>query len=540
MKLWTCLALLCSVWAAIYLPALGETELKGEEIRRILPAQEMLRSGDWIVPRIAGEVYSNKPPLINWVIAGMFSLTGVASEFTARLPSALSLLALALGGFFLFRREKGNEGALTLSLILLTSISLIEKGRSAEIEPLFVALFGMACFVWIRLWSDDRSPWLYWTLPYLLLGAGCLLKGPVHLLFWALFLLFTLRFAARLRSLLHPAHAVGLLLMAAIFLPWVFLNISATGSGTDTVGTWMEQLTVRANPKEIEWDRWLTTPLKIPASFLPWIIPFFFALFFLQKGIIRLDPAIRSDAIIRGALACLGVSFAMICLMPGGLPRYFLPVYPLVALITVDLFARLPGSVRGKYVKMDRRLIPWFIATLAIAPFAIALYGSARGFAPAWLPIIAGMIVLGGVSGLVMGPWKKRPTFLLTALLIAGGWPSLIHALTPFQADDDLFRDAAVEIRAFVPDKESRIVIYADAEFRERLTKHLRLLFYVVGKVDGIGESDTIPVDTALVVGRPEAEAAMRAKLGDRPVAGTETITIRGVPLLVLRVRSSE
>ena len=540
MKLWTCLALLVFAWAAIYLPALGEVELKGEEIRRILPAQEMLRSGDWIVPRIAGEVYGNKPPLMNWVIAGMFSLTGVASEFTARLPSALSMLALALAGFFFFRREKGNEGALILGLFLLTAISLMEKGRSAEIEPLFVALFGIACFAWIRLWSDDRSPWLYWTLPYVLIGLGCLLKGPVHLLFWGLFLFFTLRRAGSLKSLLHPAHAVGLILMAAIFVPWTWLYMTSAGPGADTVGTWTEQLAVRANPKEIEWDRWLTNPLRIPASILPWVIPFFYGLYFLRKGQVRPEPALRRGSVTHGALACLGVSFVLICLMPGGLPRYLLPIYPLVALVALDLFSRLRGELREKYEALDRRLRPSLIGALAIAPVGVALYGGTKGYPASWLPIVAGLVILGGMVGLILGPWKMRSTFLHTALLLAAGWPSLIHSLIPFQADEDLFRDAAAEIRTLVPEEGSRIVFYADEEFRTILTKHLRLLFYTTGPVDGIGESGTIATDAALVVGRPEAESAMREKLGNRQIAGTETITIRGIPLLALRVRSSE
>ena len=60
MKLWRAIAFLCLIWAMIYLTLLGSQELRGEEARRILPAQEMLDTGDWVVPRIAGEVYSNK------------------------------------------------------------------------------------------------------------------------------------------------------------------------------------------------------------------------------------------------------------------------------------------------------------------------------------------------------------------------------------------------------------------------------------------------------------------------------------------------
>ena len=38
------------VWACLYLPRLGELEVQGDEAKRILPAQEMLHTGDWLTP----------------------------------------------------------------------------------------------------------------------------------------------------------------------------------------------------------------------------------------------------------------------------------------------------------------------------------------------------------------------------------------------------------------------------------------------------------------------------------------------------------
>ena len=69
MKLWQSFGIAALYWAAIFLPGLGSHELKGEEGRRILPGQQMLRSGEWVVPFSEGEPYLRKPPLINWVIA---------------------------------------------------------------------------------------------------------------------------------------------------------------------------------------------------------------------------------------------------------------------------------------------------------------------------------------------------------------------------------------------------------------------------------------------------------------------------------------
>ena len=88
------IVLLC--WAAIYLPGLGSLEIKGEEGRRILPAVTMIETGNYLVPQVGSEPYYRKPPLVNWLVAASFKLTGVRNEWTARLPSALCVLAVAL------------------------------------------------------------------------------------------------------------------------------------------------------------------------------------------------------------------------------------------------------------------------------------------------------------------------------------------------------------------------------------------------------------------------------------------------------------
>src|SRR4051812_12877586 len=88
------LVILC--WAAIYLPGLGSLEIKGEEGRRILPAVTMLDTGNYLVPQVGSEPYLRKPPLVNWLVAACFKSTGIRNEWTARLPSVLSVLFVAL------------------------------------------------------------------------------------------------------------------------------------------------------------------------------------------------------------------------------------------------------------------------------------------------------------------------------------------------------------------------------------------------------------------------------------------------------------
>lgn len=529
-----CLTLLCLSWAALYLPALGDPELRGEEIRRILPAQGMLETGDWIVPRIAGEVYANKPPLINWAVAGMFALTGSESETSARLVSALAMLALALAAFLLLRKDLGDDRACFAGLALLTTLTLIAKGRLIEIEALLTALVGAACFLWMRLWNDRRSPWLVWTLPYLVLGLACLLKGPVPLLFWFPFVIATLRSARELRSLLHPAHAAGLILMGAVFLPWVLLNIEAVGAGEQSVGNWIREVAVRGDVSQMEWDRWLTNPLKIPGGFLPWTIPLAYALWRSRKARFTLQAGRREDAALAGSLFACGFGFVLVCLTPGGLPRYLMPVYPLAALATVALFFRLPDPEREAYERFGRRVNLLLAPLLLLAPAGLAVAAAQRGQDVPVVAIVSGFLATAAVAWLVLGKWRSRPVFLTTPLLIAAGGIALLPSMQPFQGEGDLFRRASAELAALAPDG-GRIVFYADSEFRQRLTKHLRLLYYVREPVDAVGESGEIPPDARLLVARSAAAAALRETLGRAP-AHEETLTIRGVPLLVWRL----
>ena len=170
------------VWAVIYLPALGSIAIKGEEGRRILPAVRMLETGNYIVPQVGSNPYYRKPPLVNWLVAASFKLFGVRNEWTARLPSALSVLAVAIAFVTVARASLGARGSIIAAMIWLTNIGIIEKGRLIEIEALYVSLCGLAIIFWLSFFLQKKSPWLMWLPASVFLGLGLLAKGPTHLL----------------------------------------------------------------------------------------------------------------------------------------------------------------------------------------------------------------------------------------------------------------------------------------------------------------------------------------------------------------------
>src|SRR5438067_3868404 len=223
------------VWAAIYLPALGSIAIKGEEGRRILPAIRMLETGNYIVPQVGSNPYYRKPPLVNWLVAASFETFGVRNEWTARLPSVISVLAVAIAFAIVARASLTPKGSMLAALIWMTNIGILEKGRLIEIEALYVSLCGLAIIFWLSFFLQKKSPWLIWVPASVFLGLGLLAKGPTHLLFFYGVVLAAVAYAKDWRLLFHPAHLIALVIIlgiaAAWAIPFVYMTTSEVAMG---------------------------------------------------------------------------------------------------------------------------------------------------------------------------------------------------------------------------------------------------------------------------------------------------------------------
>ncbi len=58
-----------------------------DEPRFALVAQDMLRSGDWMIPRVGGDLYADKPPVFFWLMAASMARHRIAAH---RLPAAVA------------------------------------------------------------------------------------------------------------------------------------------------------------------------------------------------------------------------------------------------------------------------------------------------------------------------------------------------------------------------------------------------------------------------------------------------------------------
>ena len=463
------LAIMALIWAAIYLPGLGSVELKHEEPRRALPAVHMIATGDWLVPRVGEVPYLRKPPLLNWLIAGMFKLTGGRSEWAVRFPSVLATLALALGILVFGRRLLGNLGGLIASIFFLTNLAILESGRLAELEAVYIGVTGLALVIWLAKWYRGITGLRLWVWPAILLALGLLTKGPTHLIFFYGVIIPVLIWGKEIKLLVRPAHGLALLLMLVIFSLWAIPCSFAVGQH-DPLGAWqfwIHEITSRASEGEaFRVQTWLLNFPQTLKNFLPWT-PLLILLW--TSGIETSGTEsvteesdvyrFRAQAIFYGARLGMVITCLLMCLLPSGSPRYIYPLFVVPCLLLGQVF------VQGKcnrlmygYLKSWRwinavLLVASTLAVLAI-PFiggmnARSLFGVAIGIGVMTLAWVAQRLPEGVLKPIELAARRT----LITGLVFAAGMITYGTGIVP-KVDaltTNGFREVGARIRQELP-----------------------------------------------------------------------------------------
>jgi hypothetical protein len=105
-----------------------------DETRYAEIPREMIATGDWVVPRLVGLRYFEKPVLGYWVTALSILSLG-ETRFALRLPSALAMGLSAMLLVLLLRRSGHAASALTGAIVFLTSLGVPADWDSSRREP---------------------------------------------------------------------------------------------------------------------------------------------------------------------------------------------------------------------------------------------------------------------------------------------------------------------------------------------------------------------------------------------------------------------
>lgn len=377
--------------ALTLLPFLGNVDFttKGEP-REAVVAMSMLNQHNWILPINNGFDIPYKPPFFQWCIAAFSLVTGHVSEFTSRLPSALSLIIMLCAGALFYAKRKNNNVSLLAAIITLTAFEVHRAGTNCRVDMVLTMFIVCALYALYKWWEKDcrQLPWI----AVLCMSGATLTKGPVGIVLpcfvMFVFMLFTAWQQGKLcgRIIWKTTYKLFLSAVLASVLPLIWYWAAYRQGGDqfmalvmdENVGRFLGKMKVvtHANP-------WHYNFLMLIAGWLPWTLPLLLSLFVLpwrkfansftkgeSTGKVTLKSRImaamrKADAVqVFTWLSFLLILF-FYCIPKSKRGVYLLPCYPFMAVLIVEYMAWL--------VKRSLFPIRFYIGFLSIVGFILTV-----------------------------------------------------------------------------------------------------------------------------------------------------------------------
>ncbi len=312
----------------------------------------MLDTNDWVVPTFNGRLRVEKPPLVNWIQIGGFTLFG-RNETGARIGSALLTVGTCLLtwqiGCLLLGPTAGLLGGLAMATCVWTAVG----GRAATPDAPLLFFTTLAFFLFVRgigcgiSGHPNSLNGGVCSLPFssaigigAALGAATLAKGPIGI---GLPLLAFLLFAASRKqssgAIGWPATIAGVrpltitLAAAAVAVPWY------VWVGLRTDGEWLRGFLFVHNvgrfaaAMEGHSGSLLYYPAVVAVGLFPWSIVL--AAMLAHAALILRSPTADDRRGPLQLLLCWMLVWIGVFSCAGTkLPGYIWPVYPAFAIAT--------------------------------------------------------------------------------------------------------------------------------------------------------------------------------------------------------------
>jgi len=418
---WVTFGLAVVVWLSCLnlRPLFNPDEGRYAEIPR-----EMLASGDWVLPRLNGLIYLEKPPLQYWATASVYAAFG-ARAWTARLVTALAAVlgvwVVARLGELLWDRSRGLQAAAMTGSMLF----YVFLGQLLTLDMLLCLWLTLAvaafCFGQ-RLWpvAPQRARGAM-LVCWLAMAAGTLTKGLIGIVIPGAVLVLYSVLARDLRIWRQLALWPGLVLYAVVVAPW-FLLVERAHAGALSFLIIHEHFQRYLTTTHDRYQPWWWFAPVLCAGVLPWLPQTLYA---LATGWRRSVTPGEFDGprLIWIAAVFILVFFS---LSDSKLAPYVLPVLPLVALLGST---RDPTGERLLAMSAILALALALLAGVALAGFAhwtsrpesLAIY---RSVAPV-LGVAAALIALGALLALY---WRRSVPRAAGALACAHFLAALLLA----------------------------------------------------------------------------------------------------------------
>ncbi len=366
------LLVLAVLFAVLLGLQLGSAPLANpDESRYAEIPREMVATGDWVTPRLNGVVYFEKPPLVYWVGAVLQEVFGANDWAMRAIPAGFGLAGILLT-YAAARRLHGRTAGLLAAGGLGTSLLFFALSRVLLLDMPVAVLMSATLFCFllgVREAPGARRRWLFYGL-YASAALATLAKGLIGFLLTGAVMFLWLLVFNQWRRLLPLYLPTGLLLFAAIAVPWHVLAAQRNPQWAQFyfVHEHWERFTTTAHGRAEPW--WYFGPVLL-AGFFPWTGFLWPVLRERLKGGWTAARGANADAWFLALWA--GFILLFFSKSQSKLIPYILPVFPPLAVL---LGAWLAGIVAGQSTERLRwplRIFGFFAGILGAALLIAAL-----------------------------------------------------------------------------------------------------------------------------------------------------------------------
>lgn len=366
------LGLVVLAWCGLFAARLSALTIRGEESRWARAAYEMLETGGWFVPRQQDLPFADRPPFHEWMIALSSSIAGDMSTAAVRMPAILGILLAAVMIFCFSRRFLSSMGAAAAAIAFLTFGQVLQLGRLAESEGVYVGCMTAALFGWHMGYRGGRTAWQTWMWTYAWTAAATLTKGPQGAVYTCAAIGLYLLLQRDWRYLLSRGHAAGLVLFAVLVGGW-FVGCTLQEDFATAQGNLFAVAKAWLKNRGSLLSHMIAYPVYVLAALLPWSP---LLLRYAWRNF-RNDLGLARDGVMFCA-AALAATFPSVWLSYGAMSRHYLCMYPCFAvLIGVVLEKSFASSSESSLAAGWR----WFCRVLS----AVAVVGAVVVAAAPWI-----------------------------------------------------------------------------------------------------------------------------------------------------------
>lgn len=445
------------LWAALlFFPGLGSRDIWAPvEPRYAEIARVMLAKGEWIVPTVNGDLYTDKPILYFWLVLLGSKLAGGVSEWTLRLPSALSALGLILTTYLLGKDLFNPRVGFMAALILGSSARVLWEGRWAHTDMLFTFFFVLSLYFFSRALFHKGSQREF-LLAYGLMALATLTKGLIGVVLPGLILLVFVAVRRRWRAVLEWRIPSGILVFLALAGPW-FVSVSL-----ETEGRWLREFILTHHVQRYTSGYGHREPfyyylVNFPADFLPWTIFAVAALFAYRSRLGALKEPVPLFFFL-----WFVVIFLFFSLSDTKRGLYLLPLFPPAALFVASYFKDLTADNLPQD-PFYRWLASLFFALLCIGSLSlpVAAWFFERGALGLSIPVA---LIMAGGGGMALDSILRRSpaaVFWITVLTLSLGMVYASLWIFPYLDRYKSPKPFALQVKKIVA-PEAPLSIYAD------------------------------------------------------------------------------